>query len=211
MTKKVAKQTLLKDRILVRALEMFNEKGIEYVGMRELAASLDVKLGNITYYFPTKEDLIYQLAVELSESNSNILQVDEGLDLTAYLDMMRLYFENQFRHRCLFISFVHLMKQYGKLSERYRTVEANRRAMSRKNIEQLVANGYLRKLTALELDALCANIMLISRFWLSEASISYSHLQPSEQIRYYLGVLANVLVCYGTARGIAQIELLRNI
>ena len=108
--------------------------------------------------------------------------------------------------KCLFISFVHLMRQYGKISERYRTVEANRREMSRKNIGHLVANGYLRKLTIPEMDALCANVMLISRFWLSEASISYGHLQPSEQIRYYLGVLANLLICYSTVQGITQIR-----
>lgn len=205
MTKKVANKGSLKDRILVQALEMFNEKGIEYVGMRELAASLGIKLGNITYYFPTKEELIFQLAVELSESNSKILHTGEGLTMTAYLEMMRNHFANQYRYRCLFISFVHLMKQYDKISAHYRMVEANRRQMSQKNIENLISNNYLRQLTAGEFDALCSNIMLISRFWLSEAAISFSHLQPEEQIKYYLKVLAQLLICYGTVEGKALI------
>jgi len=43
-------------KILDKALEMFNERGIEYVGLRELASILDMRVSNITYYFPTKDD-----------------------------------------------------------------------------------------------------------------------------------------------------------
>ena len=46
------------EKILAKALEMFNERGIEYVGMRELAATLNIRVSNITYYFPTKDDLV---------------------------------------------------------------------------------------------------------------------------------------------------------
>ncbi len=47
--------------ILDKALKMFNERGIEYVGLRELAGVLGIRVSNITYYFPTKDDLVYQL------------------------------------------------------------------------------------------------------------------------------------------------------
>lgn len=43
-----------KERIVSKALELFNEHGIEYVGLRELAAHLGIRVSNITYYFPTK-------------------------------------------------------------------------------------------------------------------------------------------------------------
>jgi AcrR family transcriptional regulator len=38
-------------KILHKALELFNERGIEYVGMRELAASFGITIGNVTYNF----------------------------------------------------------------------------------------------------------------------------------------------------------------
>ena len=50
-----------KEKILSKALEMFNDRGIEYVGLRELAAILAMRVSNITYYFPTKDDLVNQL------------------------------------------------------------------------------------------------------------------------------------------------------
>jgi hypothetical protein len=44
------------ERIVQVALEMFNKTGVEYVGMRELAMALDMRIGNLTYYFPTKDE-----------------------------------------------------------------------------------------------------------------------------------------------------------
>ena len=41
-----------REKILARALELYNEHGVEYVGVRELAKDLNLKGGNITYYFP---------------------------------------------------------------------------------------------------------------------------------------------------------------
>ena len=48
-----------------KALEWFNERGIEYVGLRELASVLNIRVSNISYYFPTKDDLVYALSLEL--------------------------------------------------------------------------------------------------------------------------------------------------
>ena len=55
-----------RDKILDQSLKMFNERGIEYVGLRELAGILDIRVGNISYYFSTKDDLVYELSQELS-------------------------------------------------------------------------------------------------------------------------------------------------
>ena len=37
-----------KEKLVSRALDLFNENGIEYVGMRELAADLNMRVGNVT-------------------------------------------------------------------------------------------------------------------------------------------------------------------
>ena len=57
-------------KIVETALKMFNESGIEYVGMRELAAALDMRIGNLTYYFPTKDDLVNRISLDLAEENN---------------------------------------------------------------------------------------------------------------------------------------------
>ena len=192
-------------RIVAKALELFNEKGIEYVGMRELAAALDTKLGNITYYFPTKEDLILQVTMDLSEANAAILQEDEKMTIQSYLQMSQRHYECQYQYRCIFLSFVHLRKQYEKLSDIYRRGEDLRRKTVLKNLGYLTQNKYLRELTASESTFLTSAILLLSRFWISEAAISYGNLKPAEQIRHYIGILANILSPYCSAKGKGQL------
>ncbi len=48
----------LRQRIIDRALALFNEHGLERIGMRELARDLQLRPGNLTYHFARKEDLI---------------------------------------------------------------------------------------------------------------------------------------------------------
>ncbi len=195
----------IRERIVSKALELFNEKGIEYVGMRELAASLNTKLGNITYYFPTKEDLILRLTADLSELNSVILQIDEKISIASYLEITRRHFECQYRYRCLFLSLVHLMKRYEKIAVRYKKIERQRKETGLINIENLVANKYLKKLSATDTEFLLLSIQLLSRFWISQAAISHSKLNPSDQIQYYLKLLANILSNYCSVKGKTQI------
>ena len=189
------------EQIVAKALALFNEKGIEYVGMRELAAELNTKLGNITYYFPTKEDLILRVSASLSEANSNILQVDASITMKSYLEMTHRHFECQYQFRCVFLSFVHLKKQYPKLSARYKKTEDQRKKTTVSNIDYLVQNKYLRKLTYHESDFLLSAISLLSRFWISEAAISFSSLKPTEQIKHYISIFAHLLFPYCTAKG----------
>lgn len=194
------------DRIVAKALEMFNQKGIEYVGMRELAAALDTKLGNITYYFPTKEDLILRLAMDLSELNSKVMQPDHTITMTSYMEMFKAQFENQYQYRCIFLSFVHLIAQYEKMTARYKKVEDQRKKTTLLNIRHLTINKYLKELSDEDLDFLKSSIMLISRFWISESAVSHNHLKPDDQIGHYLKLIGNNMSFFCTTKGKLQLN-----
>src|SRR5215218_3060622 len=95
-----------RDKILDKALEMFNERGIEYVGLRELASILGMRVSNITYYFPTKDDLVYQLSLELGKKNAALIMERESFTITAFLDMLHQVFQHHVQFRCLLLSVV---------------------------------------------------------------------------------------------------------
>ncbi|MCC6866041.1 MAG: TetR family transcriptional regulator [Ignavibacteria bacterium] len=189
------------ERIAAKALELFNNKGIEYTGMREIAAKLGTKLGNITYYFPTKKDLIIQVSANLAKANSAILQKDESITMKSYFEMTIKHFECQYHYRCLFLSFVHLIKQYPKLSARYKKTELLRKKSIMEKIKHLVKNKYLRKMKGTEIKFLVSAVSILSRFWISEAAISYSKLKPANKIKHYISLLANIYLPYCTSKG----------
>src|SRR5687768_2123321 len=132
------------EKILSKALEMFNERGVEYVGLRELAGLLEMRVSNITYYFPTKDDLVYQLSVELNQLNSKVLVADEHITISTFIEMLRTVFYNHLKFRCLLLSFVHLMEQNKKISTRYNQTQKDRNATLRANIRFLISSGYLK-------------------------------------------------------------------
>lgn len=191
----------MKERIVEKAIELYNERGIEYVGMRELAAELGLKLGNITYYFPRKEDLIYHISGELAAGNVQILQAEVKGDITAYFAMVRKIFDHQHRYRCLLQSFVHLVRHYEMLGKDYAERQLRRRRRTWDITEQLVRQQDLRTLETREHEFLTNAQMLLFRFWLSEAAISYGHSPAEQQKAHYLQLLADLLRPYCTESG----------
>ncbi|GAB3699764.1 hypothetical protein GCM10027592_26130 [Spirosoma flavus] len=190
-------------KIVDKALEMFNERGIEYVGLREIATALGIRVGNLTYYFPTKDDLVNRLAQDLSTLNEGIV-VEEPLSLFSFLDRFRLVFTHHVHYRCLLLSIVHLMEQNKVLSQRYKETEKKRSSSIIANLVSLQASAYLAPES--DIDFLVSVYTLTARFWLSEASVSFRHLDPPAQITQYVTLLAKVLLPYATEKGKGDIE-----
>ncbi|MDX1939182.1 MAG: TetR/AcrR family transcriptional regulator [Saprospiraceae bacterium] len=198
------------EKILSKALEMFNHKGIEYVGMRELAAALEIRVSNITYYFPKKDDLVNQLSLDLNKLNSQIVVDDKELTIETFLGMFQLVFRNHIKYRCLLLSFVHLMEQNKKISIRYKKTQSDRNATLRSNLKILVNSGYLKVNDDSEIEFLVSAIALIVRFWISEATVSLSHLKPEEQISHYVSMIGRLLSPYLTVNGRKQLQKVLN-
>ena len=51
----------LKIEIQTKASELFNQKGYKNTTMRDIASALNISLGNLTYHYHKKEDLMMQL------------------------------------------------------------------------------------------------------------------------------------------------------
>lgn len=194
------------EKIVSKALELFNEKGIEYVGMRELAVILGIRVSNITYYFPTKDDLVNRIALDLNKENSKIIIEYPDLTMHGFLDMIHQAFHNHTRYRCLFLSFVHYMTHNKAISEKYKQTQINRTTVMSANLAKLRNEGYLKPSAESEIDNMVSVITLIARFWISEAAVTYRHLTSQEQIDHYSRVVANFLIPYATAKGKKEIN-----
>ena len=69
-------------RICDTAIRLFNERGYGEVSLREIAKEADTTIGNLTYHFKKKEDLLIVLVTELHESYSFFFSADlSGGDL----------------------------------------------------------------------------------------------------------------------------------
>lgn len=194
------------EKIVNKALEMFNSQGIEYVGVREIAAALNMRVGNITYYFPTKDDLVFRLSSDLKVLNSKIVVDHQNLTMLSFLDMFKFVFYNHLKYRCLMLSFVHLIERNKMIADQYKETQNDRNAALRANIKTLQLSGFLKLNNDQELNFLVSSIALIVRFWISEATVSFRHAEPEEQVKYYIALIAQLLTPYLTAKGKKQLQ-----
>ena len=199
------------ERIVQVALEMFNKAGVEYVGMRELAAALDMRIGNLTYYFPTKDDLVNRLSLDLaSENNKTIVPLDE-VTMNGFFEMLRQVFHNHLKYRCLMLSFVHILERNPIISKRYGKIQFKRNETWANNVIALQKGKYITTDNQAEIDFLVSSIALIARFWISEATISYKGESEQFQITHYLKMIARIFIPYATSKGKKDLEELLKV
>ena len=193
-------------KISKRALELFNLKGIEYVGMRELAADLGMRIGNLTYYFPTKDDLVFSLSQAYTESNSQIHSEIPVDSLYNFLYKNKLLFENGLKYQCLLLSMVHLMEQNARIAANYKgSVMQSRISGLAHDIELLKENKYLKFSCEDDRLLLISSNSLQSRFWLSEAVLTESRQNLARQMTHYLRMKAHLFRPYATKKGLEDI------
>lgn len=65
-----------KNLIKRKCLELFNKNGVRNVTLREVAKELDKSYGNITYHFPTKEELLAEIFSDLIDEISKVEKID---------------------------------------------------------------------------------------------------------------------------------------
>lgn len=205
----MSRKTLdLKQRIVDRALELFNQHGLERVGIRELARDLDLSPGNLTYHFARKEDLIVAIAARFSADNSEILTPQATAPtFGAFVELLRPVFRNQYRYRCLSLNVVNVLDEYPDFAPRYRTTQALRRAQFEQWLQQLQAAQRLRSdLTSRELDWLVSYCATFGRNWMLDYWI-FRRDQPIEQaIGHSLSVLATAFLPYANTTGRGELE-----
>lgn len=194
------KESTLEYRIVETALRMFNDKGIEYVGMRELAAELGIRIGNLTYYFPTKDDLVNRISLELARENSDTMVPVEQISMAIFFDVIEQVFRNHLKYRCLMLSFVHIVQRNASIAKRYRKTQSERKSTLLHNIRSLIKLKEIQANKA-EIDFLVSAISLIARFWISESVVSYGSESETEQGNRYIRMIARIFFPYATAKG----------
>jgi AcrR family transcriptional regulator len=190
----------LESLIVDTALQMFNDRGIEYVGMREIASELNIRIGNLNYYFPTKDDLVNRLSLDLAaENNATIVSITE-ITMPVFFEMLEKVFHTHLKYRCLLLSFVHVVQRNPVIAKRYNKTQSHRNETWVKNVHALIESGYITA-EGPEIDFLVSTIALIARFWISESVVSFRKASEQEQIDHYIRMIARIFLPYATTKG----------
>ncbi|MCD8231813.1 MAG: TetR/AcrR family transcriptional regulator [Clostridiales bacterium] len=163
----------MREKICNAALELFVEKGYESVSLREIALRADTTIGNLTYYFPKKENLLAALQKQVQDQfplDKNFSQDPIEL-MNQLIDMFFDSQKNEQNHPYY----------YNNICEFYKDsdpVRANIQSFRKK----LFSQYYILLITLKDMDVLDANydtqsflnltymFVFMSSFWVANAS-----------------------------------------
>ena len=108
-----------KERILNIAVDLFNSKGFVNVTMRNLADELGISLGNLTYHFKKKEDLMEAIHEQIDDERNFLLESVQMIPSIANIHqqmvpLLQLYE----RYRFLQQDILEINRGYPQLAEK---------------------------------------------------------------------------------------------
>ncbi|WP_353149200.1 TetR/AcrR family transcriptional regulator [Chryseobacterium sp.] len=177
-----------KEKILSKALELFNEKGYNTITTRHIAAELNISAGNLHYHFRHSEDIIKILFSALT------LEMDEQMKKmkkNGYKTLEDLYqftfstFEVFYSYRFIFMNFVDILKKIPELETRYEAINTGRKEEFQEIFSDFQKNNILRDdIPDFIMDSLTAQVFMIADNWLTHNRL-ISKLRKKEAIKHY--------------------------
>ena len=197
-----------KDRILESSLRLFNKEGADRVTVRSIASETGISHGNLTYHFPGKDEILYQLYLKLADEFNVLmasLQSDE-VDIIQLLKSNQQAFTLFYKYRFLFLDFTHVMRKQPKIRNHYRRVIQSRKQQFRMLLNLLIENGYVKQEEVKgQYDLLHDVVFVYADFWMTSAEILFEG-KESEKIPYYNRVFQSIIIPLLTPKGMKQYQ-----
>jgi AcrR family transcriptional regulator len=198
-----------RQRILDTARELFNERGLHRVGVRDIARAVGMSPGNLGYHFPTKDDLVAALVLELHRLNARTVFAE----LPASFSLLGLYraavwaMRNILRYRFIQLSYVDAMTVSAELSEMETTLWVKRRRRNQTMMDLLARSGHLdaRKFGA-RAEYLHEQGQMISSGWLTAAKLRPELRDERQIVLHYAKVGVALLEPYCTPKGAKEMR-----
>ena len=157
----------IRDNVVQRATLLFNEKGFFNVSMQEIAKSLNISPGNLTYHFPKKENLLEAIQNEIiAKSKLSIMPKGQLITLAHLEDLFHQFFEVQQAFSFYFSNLQYLSHEYQAIVAKYKEVSAQRLLEAQLLVDYYVQTGRFEKETdRLHYGALIQNLWISNTFW----------------------------------------------
>lgn len=167
------------ERILSTALRLFNQSGVDRVPVYKIAAEIGISPGNLTYHFPRKQDIIYQLIDNLEAEASQVLKSKRNPGTAELAEYLIRLFRLMWRYHFFFESLTYLTATDEKIAlshERIRDVAQNQSVL---RIQDAMTAGDIPPVEAPTTPQILAENMWA--VWVNRLSISRPATEAHEE------------------------------
>ncbi|WP_298512127.1 TetR/AcrR family transcriptional regulator [uncultured Kordia sp.] len=176
-----------KEKILECALRLFNTQGISKVSLRTIANDMDISLGNLTYHFKKRDDIVESLYLELvAKMDAMTLQnVNDTNLLESFFKISDLIAESFYEYRFIMLDFVQITRNYPTIQSHYRELIKVREQQFQLLIAALIRVDLIREeIIKDEYVYLFKELKILSDFWLPALSIEQDIITKEDIVKH---------------------------
>ena len=109
-----------KKKIIETTIELFNEHGFANVSLPNISDKLGISLGNLTYHFPKKDQLIEAIYTTFQDDLATITKEYELLsDLGGMDEQLRDFYHFQKRFQFFYLDLLELERAYPDIAKKH--------------------------------------------------------------------------------------------
>jgi len=192
-----------KDKILEKALELFNKKGIGAVSSKHISEELGISYGNLCYHFPRKDDIILQLYLNMQkridEQFKNIQK--EVVNFEFMLGRLKVLFEEIYHYKFIYLGITKVLRHFEHIKEHAQEQMQVRRHILSNIGDFLIREGYMIPFkTQRHKEMLIHALLIITNSWISDAEAFFPG-REEEKVDYYMQLFFNLVRPTLTAKG----------
>ena len=193
-----------REKIKSTATNLFNQKGVKNVTLREVAKSLDKSYGNITYHFKTKNHLLLELFDEMVAETSEIMKSITSQNLFhGILDAPKTTFKISMKYLFFYVDFVEIRRSYKDIYLKAEAGNAFRKKNYLKILQLLQTQKILRKeLTKDDLNYLMDLSGAMRTFFF--LNLHPDNFSDKNLEKKYIIYVNNLIVPYLTSKGLKE-------
>jgi AcrR family transcriptional regulator len=177
--------------IIDTAAEIFYRKGYSETSVQDVADAVGILKGSLYYYIDSKEDLLYQMLLEVHEDAKSVVTETAALDIPP-LDRLRVYIQRHVEYNARNLAKIAVYyHDFGLLTPERRKAIVGQRGFYENFVKSLIDEAQQRGEVEKTVDA-----TLISNAVLGVANWMYTWYKPDGSASpEYLGKLyAEVMV-----------------
>lgn len=177
-----------KEKILFKALELYNEKGYNTITTRHIAAEINISPGNLHYHFKHSEDIIKILFTELVVKMDALLNTVKKVEFKTLDDLYQFTFstcEIFYSYRFIFVNFIDILKEIPEIKSQYESIHSSRKEEFQLIFSGFQKNNILKKdVPDFIMDSLVQQMFIIADNWLTHNRLILK-LDQEDAVRHY--------------------------
>lgn len=156
----------LKEKILIKAVELFNEQGISSSSPNNIAAALEISSGNLTYHYKTKAILVEAVYERMHADSQDFIKLEGYLTLDDFRKTMVRFRDFMVEYRFFFQDLFFILQNYPEVGKLYEESNLMRLQQGRSLFEYYIETGrMIPESDGINYDFLIHNVWMVGAFW----------------------------------------------